>query len=159
LCRVAGVTFKEADHRKLKFADASFDLVWATETLSYSPDLNQSLSELVRVAKAGGQLMISDFACSRLVDRRQLMALNDTKQLWSVGEWTAAFSSRRLETALFEDWSRHAQDTYARLAEQMLSLDQRNEAVRKATRNMQARIRWIDRGAFRAFVAILRRRP
>ena len=45
---------RQADARELPFADASFDYVWSWGVLHHSPDLEQSLAELMRVLRPGG---------------------------------------------------------------------------------------------------------
>lgn len=53
LCGLTG-DIRQADGRKLPFADASFDYVYSWGVLHHSPDLHNSISEMIRVLKPGG---------------------------------------------------------------------------------------------------------
>jgi len=50
--------FEVADALRMPFADNSFDLVWSLESGEHMPDKAQFVSELVRVLKPGGRLII-----------------------------------------------------------------------------------------------------
>jgi ubiquinone/menaquinone biosynthesis C-methylase UbiE len=45
---------RQADARRLPFDDGAFDYVWSWGVLHHSPDLGQSLRELLRVTRSGG---------------------------------------------------------------------------------------------------------
>jgi ubiquinone/menaquinone biosynthesis C-methylase UbiE len=45
---------RQADARRLPFDDGTFDYVWSWGVLHHSPDLGQSLRELLRVTRPGG---------------------------------------------------------------------------------------------------------
>jgi len=45
---------RQADGRELPFEDGAFDYVWSWGVLHHSPDLGQSLRELMRVVRPGG---------------------------------------------------------------------------------------------------------
>ncbi len=47
-----------ADIENLPFSDGSFDLVWSWGVIHHSPDMEQALGELARVARPGGELRI-----------------------------------------------------------------------------------------------------
>ncbi|SDJ21822.1 SAM-dependent methyltransferase [Nonomuraea jiangxiensis] len=55
------VSFRYADAMRLPFADASFDGVWAMESLHHMTDRPQALREVARVLRHGGVLSIADF--------------------------------------------------------------------------------------------------
>jgi len=50
-----------ADVRALPFPGNQFDLVWCRLMLSYLPDLKQAYTELARVCRLGGDVVVSDF--------------------------------------------------------------------------------------------------
>jgi SAM-dependent methyltransferase len=58
--RVPGGEFYEADLHDLPLADDSVDVVVCALALSHVPDLSQALTELVRVLRPNGHLVISD---------------------------------------------------------------------------------------------------
>lgn len=50
-----------ADARALPFRSSQFDLVWCRLMMSYLPDLRPGYTELARVCRQGGQVVVSDF--------------------------------------------------------------------------------------------------
>lgn len=50
--------FRVADALNMPFADASYDLVWSLESGEHMPDKRQFVSELCRVLRPGGRLII-----------------------------------------------------------------------------------------------------
>jgi len=55
------VTFKVMDYTKTTFPDASFDVIWACESISSAPDKLLFIKEAYRLLKKGGRLILSDF--------------------------------------------------------------------------------------------------
>ena len=53
--------FRQADCRKLPFANASFDVVIAATVLAHVPEAEKALPEMVRAARAGGRVAVFDF--------------------------------------------------------------------------------------------------
>ena len=49
---------READAEKLPFEDARFDLVFSWGVIHHTTDMSKALSELVRVCRPGGQLVL-----------------------------------------------------------------------------------------------------
>ncbi|MDT0616881.1 methyltransferase domain-containing protein [Salinisphaera sp. P385] len=73
---VAGqVDFALADFTGLPFADASFDVVWAVESVCHATDKSVFLAEAARVLRPGGRLILSDFfrAEAAMDDRREAL--------------------------------------------------------------------------------------
>ena len=58
------VTLKEGDAHALPFADGSFDTVVCTYALCNIPDPNRALSEMKRVLRPGGKLILVDHIAS-----------------------------------------------------------------------------------------------
>lgn len=54
------VRFQYGDALQIPFPDASFDAVWAIESMFHMPDRAQVMSEINRVLRPGGALLIAD---------------------------------------------------------------------------------------------------
>lgn len=57
--RLPGSDVREGDLEALPFADASFDAVAAVNSLFYAEDMRTAMSELVRVVRPGGRVMVT----------------------------------------------------------------------------------------------------
>lgn len=70
--RAAGVQgrtrFQLMDYSATRFADASFDAVYTTETLSHSPDIARTLHEIRRLLKPGGRVAFCEYSIARTED-------------------------------------------------------------------------------------------
>jgi len=53
------IRWKQEDIQQLSFADASFDTVISCETIEHVPDVPRALSELTRVLRPGGRLILT----------------------------------------------------------------------------------------------------
>lgn len=56
--RTGTVRFALADAERLPYADDSFDVVWSSGSIEYWPNPVDTLAELRRVAKPGGQVLV-----------------------------------------------------------------------------------------------------
>ena len=70
--RAAGVQgrtrFQLMDYSATRFADASFDAVYTTETLSHSPDIARTLREIRRLLKPGGRVAFFEYSIAPTED-------------------------------------------------------------------------------------------
>jgi cyclopropane fatty-acyl-phospholipid synthase-like methyltransferase len=55
------VTFEQADFTSTPFPDASFDVVWALESLCHAPDKAAFYREAARLLRPGGRLVIAEY--------------------------------------------------------------------------------------------------
>lgn len=117
------IEFREADVRRLPFADGLFDIVTCRTAAHHYPDLAQAVHEMARVLRPGGRLVISDTISppDEVADRfiNAVETLRDPTHVrdWSVAEWEAALGGAGLtiqaaeEMPLeldFEDWVRRS---------------------------------------------------
>jgi arsenite methyltransferase len=56
-----------ADVQAMPFANSSFDIVMTSLMMHHVPDINKALSEIVRVTKPGGTIVIADVNSNRFV--------------------------------------------------------------------------------------------
>jgi len=55
------VTFEQADYTNTPFPDASFDVVWALESVCHAPDKATFYREAARLLRPGGRLVIAEY--------------------------------------------------------------------------------------------------
>jgi len=79
------VTFVKADYTATLFPDASFDVVWAQESLCHAPDKAAFYREVSRLLRPGGRLIIAEYMrVSRLLDNSGEQLLRDWCAGWSM---------------------------------------------------------------------------
>jgi ubiquinone/menaquinone biosynthesis C-methylase UbiE len=89
-------------HGPFPFADGEFDLVWASEVLEHVADTARWLSEVRRVLRAGGRLLVTTPHHGRL--RALALALAGWERHFDpVGEHLRFYTARSLR-ALLEDF-------------------------------------------------------
>jgi SAM-dependent methyltransferase len=105
------INFEQGDFHQLRFADVTFDAVFAVECLCQGTDWRTAIREASRVLRPGGQFIVIDcFRC------RQLSDLNSNTQLATrLVEKTMAVE----EFALFKDWLHEAQNCGLNVSEQL----------------------------------------
>ena len=86
----------------LPLADASFDLVWASEVIEHVGDTARWLSEVRRVLRSGGVLLLTT-PDHRLLSRLRLALVGWDTYFDPIGEHLR-FYTRRSLTALLEDF-------------------------------------------------------
>jgi tocopherol O-methyltransferase len=112
---VAGlVTFELMDMTRTTFPTASFDVVWAIESVCHVPDKREFLAEARRLLKPGGRLVVADaFRCRRPFGRQDERLLHNWLSAWAVqdlmtpDEFTDAAEENGFTRVQFEDVSDH----------------------------------------------------
>ncbi len=88
---LANVSFHLGDAIDLPFAEATFDAVLSTQTFEYLPNVRAALTEIVRVLKPGGRVLI-----------------HDTE--WDAWVWHS--SDRARMQRIMEAWDKHLADPH-----------------------------------------------
>ena len=57
------IRYRQMDAARMEFADGSFDTVCIANSLHHMSDLSRTLSEMLRVLKPGGHLIVSEMYC------------------------------------------------------------------------------------------------
>jgi tocopherol O-methyltransferase len=77
--------FELADYHAAPFADASFDVVWACESLCHSPSKESFYREAYRLLRPGGKLIVAEYMRSgRPLSDRQEALLADWLRGWAI---------------------------------------------------------------------------
>lgn len=70
--------FYEMDYHSTNFPDATFDVVWAIESLCHSPDKLRLFKECYRILKPGGRLVVADgFQKNKATNSQDQKIFND----------------------------------------------------------------------------------
>lgn len=146
-----------AEHGRLPFADRSFDLVWAAETLGYADDLSKTVSDIARVLRPGGRVILLEWFGSALLSPRPILELYGASHLWPQRRWRSELTDAGLEIECFDDWTAHARGTYDRLGRIFESDAGRYTTAAIAQQNMDQRLRWIDRSALGSLMILARK--
>ena len=84
-------TFERAEYTRVPFPDASFDVVWALESLCHAVDKRAFYREARRLLRPGGRLVVAEYVrTTRHLDP-------ETNKL--MGEWLAGWSMPDIDTA------------------------------------------------------------
>ncbi len=76
------VRFEKRDYTNTKLSDASFDVVWATESVLYAKNKEDFIQEAYRLLKKDGRLIVADFFASK---KRYEKAENQLMNNWLAG--------------------------------------------------------------------------
>jgi tocopherol O-methyltransferase len=115
-------TFSQQDYALLRYDDASFDVVWALESVCHAADKRPFLTEAYRVLRPGGRIVVADFFRTRrphtaegeaqLADWLHGLAMADLATTDELCTWAGAVGFDRLRV----------QDTSAQVVPSLLRL-------------------------------------
>ncbi|HET9257852.1 MAG TPA: methyltransferase domain-containing protein [Pseudonocardiaceae bacterium] len=99
------VRFEVADFTATPFPDASFDVVWAVESLCHAPEKAAFYQEAARLLRPGGRVVVADFIrAGRPLDATGERLLHEWLTGWAVPDIdTPGEHTQNLEAAGFVD--------------------------------------------------------
>jgi len=81
------VQFEKADYCHTGFADASFDVVWALESLFHAARKSDFYAEAARLLKPGGRLIVADYMrASRPLSDQQERTCKEWLNGWAIDD-------------------------------------------------------------------------
>ncbi len=144
---ITNVRWEEANAAALPYADATFDIVACRMVAHHFPSLLPPLTEMARVLKSGGQLLIVDIispeddALAAFINKVEALRDPSHSRDWTIAEWQAAGKEigvpfdvvTRWELALdFADWTARQQTSPAPIARLETLFDTASPAARDA---------------------------
>jgi tocopherol O-methyltransferase len=95
------VTFEQQDYLDTPYPDASFDVVWAQESVAHTEHKDAFLAEAFRLLRPGGRLIVVDF----FRWRRPYAELDERQLLGTLADWASPDLSTVDE---FDAWTQQA---------------------------------------------------
>jgi len=80
------VYFRQEDYGHTTFQDNTFDVIWAIESITSSPDKPQFAKEAYRLLKPDGKLIIADYFSTK-IKRDKFNWLEKWQQCWSMASF------------------------------------------------------------------------
>ena len=116
------VTFELQDMTRTAFPDASFDVVWAIESVCHVPDKREFLAEARRLLRPGGRLVVAEaYRRQRPFAPADEWLLHDWLSSWAVpdlvtpDEFISAAEQNGFARVQFEDVSAHVRPSSRRM--------------------------------------------
>ncbi|MGH7607732.1 MAG: methyltransferase domain-containing protein [Gemmatimonadales bacterium] len=95
------VTFEQQDYLDTPYPDASFDVVWAQESVAHAEHKDAFLAEAFRLLRPGGRLIVVDF----FRWRRPYAEADERQLLGALADWASPDLSTADE---FDTWAKQA---------------------------------------------------
>ena len=98
------VHFEQNDYTSTSFADESFDIVWAIESVCYVPDKSEFIKEAFRLLKKGGRLIVADFFKKDGLQGKEAEQVRQWANGWAIEDYaTRENFERQLNKAGFSN--------------------------------------------------------
>lgn len=116
--------FVLGDYNHTDFPDNHFDVVYTTETLSHSKDIQQTMREFFRIVKPGGRVVLADYEIDTRNPSPEKVQLFEFLQehagahgvnQQNPGEITAYMKQAGYSNVSEKDWTKYTKPTYDRL--------------------------------------------
>ena len=110
------LTFEYGDFHHLKYADASFAVVWSQEAFLHGVDKNQILRECHRVLVPQGTLAFTDILVSQETpeaDRARIYDRVKSPDMWDLADYREALARLGFQIQRVEDWSQFVARSYS----------------------------------------------
>ncbi len=79
--------FQVQDYLNTHFANETFDVVWACESMTSAPNKLDFVIEVSRLLKPGGRLVVSDFFLSPKTDRTKEILIQKWEASWAMNDF------------------------------------------------------------------------
>ena len=116
------ITFEQADYTNTPFPDASFDVVWALESLCHAPDKSAFYREAARLLRPGGRLVLAEYIrAARPLSAGGELLLHQWLEGWAIpdldtrAEHVARAAAAGLADARIDDITAHTRPSLRRL--------------------------------------------
>ena len=116
------ITFEQADYTNTPFPDASFDVVWALESVCHAPDKAAFYHEAARLLRPGGRLVIAEYMrAERPLSARGEQLLHQWLDGWAIpdidtrAEHMAHAATACLADTRIDDITTHTRPSLRRL--------------------------------------------
>ncbi len=97
------------DYTQTQFADATFDVIWAIESVCHAEDKSVFLTEMYRVLKPGGKIIMADFFESKPLITKEQYYMDQWAYSWAVPhfETIVSFQEKALQCGFknFTHWN------------------------------------------------------
>jgi tocopherol O-methyltransferase len=82
------ILFEQKDYSNTSYPSASFDIVWAIESVCYADDKGVFLKEAYRILKPGGRLIMADFFKRGNLDTRDAALVQQWAHGWAINDFS-----------------------------------------------------------------------
>jgi tocopherol O-methyltransferase len=89
------VRFEQNDYTNTRYADNSFNVIWAIESVCYIPDKSEFIKEAFRLLKPGGRLIVADFFKKEGLGGKDAEQIKQWANGWAIEDYATEESFER----------------------------------------------------------------